>query len=194
MTNWKHCFASLTSELFSTAYDKPSAAWIVASIFQMIAAFRLSVKRRIWARDGAIFQRYSRWLGKGNKVMSNVSHVVFHSIRQTLAHTNDIEINWCNDKNSCLATVRGENPPLQFQALHLAWHVMWSLLSLRKTNPFFSLFYIQVNMWGICSYFKRQKEGKRERERELQGLLVHSPPMLWRADNCSMARRLWLAG
>lgn len=27
-------------------------------------------------------------------------------------------------------------------------------------------------------------------EKELQGLLVHSPPMLWRADNCFMARRL----
>lgn len=27
---------------------------------------------------------------------------------------------------------------------------------------------------------------------ELQGLLLPSSPMLWRADNCSMARRLWL--
>ena len=101
-------------------------------------------KRTIKAQNCAIFHRYSRWLGKANKVTFNASHVVFHSIRQTPAHTNDIEINWSNDKNSCLATVRGENPPLQFQALHLAWHVMWSQLSLRKTNPFFTLFYIQV--------------------------------------------------
>lgn len=136
--------SSTTSEHLSTVYDKLWAGSIVSSIFQMISAFRSSAKRTIEAQNCAIFHRYSRWLGKANKVTSNASHVVFHSIRQTLAHTNDIEINWCNDKNSCLATVRGENPPLQFQALHLAWHVMWSQLSLRKTNPFFPLFYIQV--------------------------------------------------
>lgn len=115
-----------------------------SSIFQGILAFRLSVRRTIWAQNCFLFHWYSRWLGKGYKVMSNVNHIVFHSIRQTLAHTNDTEINWCNDKNSCLATVRGENPPLQFQALHLACHVIWSQLSLKKTNPFFPLFYMQV--------------------------------------------------
>ena len=145
VTKWKDYFASLTSEHLTTVYIKKlCAASLVSSILQMISASRLSVRRTICAQNCAIFHLYSRWLGKGNKVTSNVSHVVFHSIRQTLAHTNDIEINWCNDKNSCLATARGENPPLQFQALHLAWHVMWSQWTQRKTNPFFLLFYIQV--------------------------------------------------
>lgn len=137
-----------------------------------------------------IFNPYSRWLGKGNKVMPNKSYVIFHSIRQTPAHINDIEINWCNDKNSCLATARGENPPLQFEALHLAWHVIWSQLSLRKTNPFFSPSVLHTSV-RVCKAFVVISG---DMVRELQGLLVHSPPMLWRADNCTMARRLWLAG
>lgn len=91
--------------------------------------------------------------GKIIKVMSNVTHVAFHSIRQNLAHTHDTEINWCNGKNVCLEIVRGEYPPLQFQTLYLAWHVMWSQFSLRKTNPFSPLFYIQA--CSICSYFRR---------------------------------------
>lgn len=93
MTNWRHSFASLTSEHVSTVHDRLRAASIVSSIIHMISGFRLSVRITICAQNRAIFHRYSRWLGKGNKVTSNASHVIFHSIRQTLAHTNDIEVN-----------------------------------------------------------------------------------------------------
>lgn len=106
-----------------------SFKWFQSSIICEENCLRLKKKKK------SISHPHSIGLGKGNKVMSNVSHAILHSIRQTLAHTNDIEINWCNDNNSCLGTVRGESPTLQFQALHLAWHVMWSQLSLKKTNP-----------------------------------------------------------
>ena len=119
--------------LFQTVHDK--FVHRLSCFFNLPNDFslRLSVKRTLCIKNDAISHPYSIG-GLKRAIKSNVSHVVFHSIRHTLAHTNDIEINWCNDKNSCLATVRGENPPLQFQALHLAWHVMWSQLSLKKTN------------------------------------------------------------
>ena len=39
----------------NSAYDKSLAARIVSSICQMISAFRLSVRRSIWARDLLLF-------------------------------------------------------------------------------------------------------------------------------------------
>lgn len=67
---------------------------------------------------------------------------VFHWIRQTLAHANDVEINWCNDKNSCLITVERwkSTPAISGFALGMACNVISDVLEKAKTfsPPFYA--------------------------------------------------------
>lgn len=84
LTKCKHSSATRTSKHISAESDK---LWAVKIVSSMISAFALS------AQNCVIFHQYSMWPGKIIKVMSNVTHVAFHSIRQNLAHTHDTEIN-----------------------------------------------------------------------------------------------------
>lgn len=103
------------------------------------------------------FFHFARWLENVIKSDPNLAHVGVHWIRQTQAHTNDIEINWYNDTSLCLAVVRSENLALWFQALHFEWHVMWSWTCQGKINLLFLLrFMYEQCLCVAMGYFKRQ--------------------------------------
>lgn len=186
--------ADLSFQMFFCTYILITCLWEKQnmSAFHLASSFGWAssclLELRLFKKNCSVCHPDRRWAGKANAShFAFFSFFLFYAARQTPAHTNDIEINWCNDKSSRLATAWGENPPLQFQALHLAWCVMWARAeSGAKPIPFPVRFFSVRSAQAFVVISGCM-------ETELQGPPLQSPPMLRRMDNCCMPSRLWLA-